>query len=96
MHKLAGQKAIGVQDLVGETFLSVSGTAVSAPGRQLALRLASDRYIKKSGINIKPSHTVDGQGAIMSLSLRPEGSPFCRFTPGRFLLVMLQPGHYEA
>jgi LysR family transcriptional regulator, hca operon transcriptional activator len=53
--------------LTGETFLSISGTAMSASGRPPALRLAIDRYIKKSGINIKTSHTVDNLGGIMSL-----------------------------
>ena len=40
---------------------------MSASGRPPALRLAIDRYFKKSGVNIKPSHEVDNLGGIMSL-----------------------------
>lgn len=66
-HPLAAKKAIGLHDLKGETFLSISGTAMSASGRPPALRLAIDRFLKKSGVNIKPSHEVDNLGGIMSL-----------------------------
>jgi LysR family hca operon transcriptional activator len=66
-HPLAARTAIGLQEIRGETFLSISGTAMSATGRPPALRLAIDRYFKKSGVNIKPSHEVDNLGGIMSL-----------------------------
>lgn len=61
------QTAIRVQDLVGETFLGVSGTALSLSGKPPALRLATDRYLKESGIEIRPSHEVDNLGGMMSL-----------------------------
>ncbi|HEY0793420.1 MAG TPA: LysR substrate-binding domain-containing protein [Chthoniobacterales bacterium] len=66
-HPLAAKTTIGLQEIAGQTFLSISGTAMSASGRPPALRLAIDRYFKKSGVNLKPSHEVDNLGGIMSL-----------------------------
>jgi len=66
-HPLAAKSTIGLKEMAGETFLSISGTAMSASGRPPALRLAIDRYFKKSGVTIKPSHEVDNLGGIMSL-----------------------------
>jgi LysR family hca operon transcriptional activator len=66
-HRLASKSAIDLQDLVGETFVSVSGTALSISGKQPALRRAIDRYLKENGIEIRPSHEVDNLGAVMSL-----------------------------
>lgn len=66
-HRLAGRSAISLSDLVGETFLNISGTALSAAGHPPALRLAIDRYLRKSGVPLKASHEVDNLGAIMSL-----------------------------
>ncbi len=51
-HRLAALKAIGPQDLVGETFVTVSNTAP-------VLRAVIDNYLKRSGIKIKPDHEVD-------------------------------------
>jgi LysR family hca operon transcriptional activator len=66
-HPLAAKDAIDVQDIVGETFISVSGTALSISGKQPALRRAIDKYLKDNGIEIKPSHEVDNLGGVMSL-----------------------------
>jgi LysR family hca operon transcriptional activator len=66
-HRLARQTAIRVQEIIGETFLSVSGSALTVSGKAPALRLAIDRYLEESGINIRPSHEVDNLGGIMSL-----------------------------
>jgi LysR family transcriptional regulator, hca operon transcriptional activator len=66
-HRLAAKDAIDVQDIVGETFISVSGTALSISGKQPALRRAIDKYLKDNGIEIKPSHEVDNLGGVMSL-----------------------------
>jgi LysR family transcriptional regulator, hca operon transcriptional activator len=66
-HRLAAQTAIAVQDIVGEVFLSVSGSALNSSGRQPALRLAIDRYLKANAIQLRPSHEVDNLGAVMSL-----------------------------
>jgi LysR family transcriptional regulator, hca operon transcriptional activator len=66
-HPLAAKDAIDVQDIVGETFISVSGTALSISGKQPALRRAIDKYLKDNGIEIRPSHEVDNLGGVMSL-----------------------------
>ena len=66
-HPLAAQDAIDVKDIPGETFISVSGTALSISGKQPALRRAIDKYLKDSGIEIRPSHEVDNLGGVMSL-----------------------------
>ena len=66
-HPLAAKDAIDVQDIVGETFISVSGTALSISGKQPALRRAIDKYLKDNGIEIIASHEVDNLGGVMSL-----------------------------
>ncbi len=72
-HPLAKKAAIGLQEIAGETFLSISGTAMSASGRPPALRSAIDRCLKESGVSIKPSHEVDNLGGIMSLIVSTGG-----------------------
>jgi LysR family hca operon transcriptional activator len=59
-HRLAALKAISPRDLVGETFVTVSDTAP-------VLRMVIDNYLKRSGINIKPTHEVDNLAMAMSL-----------------------------
>jgi LysR family transcriptional regulator, hca operon transcriptional activator len=66
-HPLAAKDVINVRDMAGETFINVSGTALSISGKQPALRRAIDRYLKDSDIEIRPSHEVDNLGAVMSL-----------------------------
>jgi LysR family transcriptional regulator, hca operon transcriptional activator len=66
-HPLAAKDAIDIQDIAGETFISVSGTALSISGKQPALRRAIDRYLKDNGVEIRPSHEVDNLGGVMSL-----------------------------
>jgi LysR family hca operon transcriptional activator len=65
-HRLAALKAISLQDIVGETFLTVSDTAP-------ALRVVIDDYLKRSGIDIKPSHEVDNLAMAMSLIASTRG-----------------------
>ncbi len=72
-HPLAAKTAIEIREIVGETFLSVSGTALSVSGKPPALRLAIDRYLKESGIDIRPSHEVDNLGGVMSLIASTRG-----------------------
>jgi LysR family transcriptional regulator, hca operon transcriptional activator len=72
-HPLAAKAAIDVREIVGETFISVSGTALSISGKQPALRRAIDRYLKGQGIEIKPSHEVDNLGGVMSLIASTRG-----------------------
>jgi len=59
-HHLAALKAISPRDLVGETFVIVSGTAP-------VLRTVINNYLKRSGINITPAHEADN--VTMGLSL---------------------------
>jgi len=59
-HRLAGLKAISPQDLVGQTFVTVSHTAP-------VLRMVIDNYLKRSGINITPAHAADHVTMGMSL-----------------------------
>ena len=59
-HRLAALKSIGPRDLVSETFVTVSDTAP-------VLRMVIDNYLKRSGINIKPTHEVDNLAMAMSL-----------------------------
>jgi LysR family transcriptional regulator, hca operon transcriptional activator len=65
-HRLARLKALSPQDLVGETFVSVSDTAP-------ALRVVIDDYLKRSGINITPDHEVDHLAMAMSLIASTRG-----------------------
>jgi LysR family transcriptional regulator, hca operon transcriptional activator len=66
-HPLAAKSAIRLDEIAGETFISVSGTALSISGKQPALRRTIDSYLKKQGIEIRPSHEVDNLGGVMSL-----------------------------
>jgi LysR family transcriptional regulator, hca operon transcriptional activator len=59
-HRLAALKSISPRDLVGETFVTVDDTAP-------VLRMVIDNYLKRSGINIKPTHEVDNLAMAMSL-----------------------------
>ncbi len=72
-HPLTHRSEIDVHEIVGETFISVSGTALSISGKQPALRRAIDRYLKGNGIEIKPSHEVDNLGGVMSLIASTRG-----------------------
>ena len=59
-HHLATRRAISPQDLVGETFVTVSNTSP-------VLRAVIDNYLKRSGINITPAHEVEH--VVMGVSL---------------------------
>jgi LysR family hca operon transcriptional activator len=59
-HRLAGLKAISPRDLVGEPFVAVSSTAP-------VLRRIIDKYLKRSGVDIKPDHEADHLSMGMSL-----------------------------
>lgn len=72
-HPLAAKTRIDLQEIVGETFLSISGTALSISGKPPALRFAIDRYLKDNGIHIRPSHEVDNLGGVMSLIASTRG-----------------------
>jgi LysR family hca operon transcriptional activator len=59
-HRLAALKAISPRDLAGEIFVSVAHTAP-------VLRAIIDNYLKRSRINITPTHEVDH--VVMGISL---------------------------
>jgi LysR family transcriptional regulator, hca operon transcriptional activator len=65
-HRLAALKAISPQNLVGETFVTVSGTAP-------VLRGVIDNYLKRSGIKITPAHEADHVTMGMSLIASTRG-----------------------
>jgi LysR family hca operon transcriptional activator len=65
-HRLASHEAIRVQEIIGETFISVSNTAP-------VLRVVIDRYLKRCGIDITPEHEVDNLAMAMSLIASTRG-----------------------
>jgi LysR family hca operon transcriptional activator len=65
-HSLAARKTISPQDLVGETFVTVSHTAP-------VLRGLIDNYLKRSGIKITPAHEADHLAMGMSLIASTRG-----------------------
>jgi LysR family transcriptional regulator, hca operon transcriptional activator len=65
-HRLASQESIGPQDIVGETFISVSQTAP-------VLRIVIDDYLKRSGVDLKPAHEVDHLAMAMCLIASTRG-----------------------
>jgi LysR family transcriptional regulator, hca operon transcriptional activator len=65
-HRLASHAAIRVQEIIGETFISVSSTAP-------VLRTVIDEYLKRSGIEITPDHEVDNLAMAMSLVASTRG-----------------------
>jgi LysR family transcriptional regulator, hca operon transcriptional activator len=66
-HPLAAKEEITLQEIARERFISVSGTALSISGKQPALRRTIDRFLRKNGIEIRPSYEVDNLGGVMSL-----------------------------
>jgi LysR family hca operon transcriptional activator len=66
-HALAARKAITLEEIAREKFISVSGTALSISGKQPALRRTIDRFLNEHGIDIRPSYEVDNLGGVMSL-----------------------------
>jgi LysR family hca operon transcriptional activator len=66
-HPLAIKPEINLQEIIGEIFISVSGTALSISGKQPALRRTIDRFLIDNGSEIRPTHEVDNLGAVMSL-----------------------------
>jgi LysR family hca operon transcriptional activator len=65
-HRLASHEAIRVQEIVGETFISVSNTAP-------VLRTVLDEYLKRSDIDITPDHEVDNLAMAISLVASTRG-----------------------
>jgi LysR family hca operon transcriptional activator len=59
-HRLAALKAVGLRDIVGETFVMVSRTAPTT-------RMIIEDYIKRSGVDVTPDHEADNM--LMAISL---------------------------
>src|ERR1700746_1258299 len=65
-HRLASREAISPAELVGETFI---GMADQAP----VLRLIIEDYMRRSGINLKVTHTAEYLSMAMSLVASTRG-----------------------
>jgi LysR family hca operon transcriptional activator len=65
-HRLASRSAVSVQEIAGETFISVSNTAP-------VLRAVIQDYLKQSGIDKTPAHEVDNLAMAMSLVASTRG-----------------------
>jgi LysR family hca operon transcriptional activator len=65
-HRLAPRDAIGLQELAGETFI---GMADQAP----VLRSIIEDYIRRSGVDLKPTHKVEYLSMAMSLVASTRG-----------------------
>lgn len=72
-HPLAANATISLLEIARETFISVSGTALSISGKPPALRRTIDRFLHENGIEIRPSHEVDNLGGVMSLIATTRG-----------------------
>jgi LysR family hca operon transcriptional activator len=65
-HRLASQATIDPHEIVGETFINVSGTAPT-------LRVIIDAYLAREGIAIQTQHDVDNLAMAMSLVASTRG-----------------------
>jgi LysR family hca operon transcriptional activator len=65
-HRLASRDAIGLHELAGETFI---GMADQAP----VLRSLIEDYIRRSGVDLKPTHKVEYLSMAMSLVASTRG-----------------------
>jgi len=65
-HRLASRQAISLKDLAGETFI---GMADQAP----VLRSLIEDYIRRSGIDIRPTHRVEYLSMAMSVVASTRG-----------------------
>ena len=65
-HRLASRKAIGLKDLAGETFI---GMADQAP----VLRSIIEDYIRRSGVDLRPTYKVEYLSMAMSLVASTRG-----------------------
>lgn len=87
-HRLASRAAIAPSDIKKETFIGMSGTAPT-------LRGIIDDYLRRSGLNIQPSHEVDHLTMAISLVASTHGVALLpayarRFLPGSVVSRGLQ------
>jgi len=65
-HRLASRDAIAIQDVVGETFLSMSDSAPT-------LLAVIDDYLERSGVDLRPTHRIDNLAMAVSLVASTRG-----------------------
>jgi LysR family hca operon transcriptional activator len=65
-HRLAAEDAVSPRDLVAETFIGMSDTAPT-------LRVVIADYLKRSGVELTPSHEVDNISMAISLVASTRG-----------------------
>ncbi|MDQ0472126.1 LysR family transcriptional regulator [Labrys wisconsinensis] len=65
-HRLASQDAVALRDIVGETFIGMSGTAPT-------LRAIIDDCLQRSGLDIPQAHRVDNLAMAISLVASTRG-----------------------
>ena len=65
-HRLASKNVVALQDIAGETFIGMSNTAPT-------LQMVIDDYLKRSGMDLRPAHSVDNLAMAMSLIASTRG-----------------------
>jgi LysR family hca operon transcriptional activator len=65
-HRLVPKNAVALQDIQGEIFVGISNTAPT-------LQVVIDDYLKRSGMNLRPAHSVDNLAMAMSLIASTRG-----------------------
>ena len=65
-HRLASKNVVALQDIADETFIGMSNTAPT-------LQMVIDDYLKRSGMDLPPAHSVDNLAMAMSLIASTRG-----------------------
>jgi LysR family hca operon transcriptional activator len=65
-HRLVSKNVVALQDIADETFIGMSNTAPT-------LQLVIDDYLKRSGMDLRPAHSVDNLAMAMSLIASTRG-----------------------
>jgi LysR family transcriptional regulator, hca operon transcriptional activator len=65
-HCLASRDSVTLSDIAGETFIGISETAP-------ALQRVIDDYLRREGVDLKPSHRIDNLSMAMSLVASTRG-----------------------
>jgi LysR family hca operon transcriptional activator len=65
-HRLVSKNAVAPQDIAEEIFIGISPTAPT-------LQVVIDDYLKRSGVGLRPAHSVDNLAMAMSLIASTRG-----------------------
>jgi LysR family transcriptional regulator, hca operon transcriptional activator len=65
-HRLAARDSVSLQDLEGERFLGMSETAPT-------LQVVIDKFLQRSGVELRPTHKIDNLGMAISLVASTRG-----------------------